>query len=186
MAKATAEELAMHLNAKDDPVEELVEQPKAEPLATNDPVVEGEPPKKKRGRPFGATSAEKILEESLGASTGSTNSAKPGRKSSAKQKTDPTALAKNLIGIHTLVAMMTGIQEAQISPDEASQLAVAVCGVCEEYDLAISGKTGAAIQLFAAAAMVYAPRVFMFKMRMAQEAANHAAEQARDVSPAGY
>lgn len=186
MAKATPEELAMHLNAKDEPIEEPVDQPKAEPLATNDPIVEGEPPKKKRGRPFGASSAEKILEESLGSASSATGSARPGRKSGAKQKTDPTALAKNLIGIHTLVAMMTGIQEAQIGPEEANQLAVAVCGVCEEYDLAISGKTGAAIQLFAAAAMVYAPRVFMFKMRMAQEAANHAAEQARDVSPASY
>lgn len=187
MAKATAEELAMHLNAKDDPIEEPLVEPKAEPLATNDPIVEGEPPKKKRGRPFGATSAEKILEESLGSSTGPTASAKPGRKSNAKGKTDPNALAKNLIGIHMLVATMTGIGEAQISPDEAQQLAVAVCGVCDEYDLAISGKTGAAIQLFAAAAMVYGPRVFMFKMRMAQARAQEATDNARDVSPAaGY
>jgi len=41
--------------------------------------------------------------------------------------------------------------------------------VCDQYSLSVDGKTGAAIQLLAAAAMIYAPRAFMIKRRLEEQ-----------------
>lgn len=124
-----------------------------------------EPPKRKRGRP---SDAERALKESLGVPGAETGGAKRGPKPKAKGS-DPSTLAKSLVGIHQLAAMVTQIPEAQLSEGEAQALAEAVIAVCNEYGLSIDGKTGAAMQLFGACAMVYGPRVFSFRMRMAQQ-----------------
>jgi hypothetical protein len=84
---------------------------------------------------------------------------KPGKRS-AKMSAEATAnLAKQIQGMHAMAAMMTGIGIFQINDMEASLLANGISAVAEEYGLALDGKTGAALQLFGAAAMVYAPRI---------------------------
>jgi len=127
------------------------------------------PPKRGRGRP---SKAEQQLRESVGAApTGETTSgAKRGPKPKGG-KSDPGTLAKSLMGIHTVVAMVTRIPEAQLKEDEAQALAEGICAVCEEYGLAIDGKTGATMQLVGALGMIYGPRIFFYKMRIAQEQA---------------
>lgn len=176
MAKASPEELAMHKTAETDvdaALKEQLENP-------TQPVVEkadetpapGEAPKAKRGRPSNAEKAlkETLEKETVGDDGAKANvGAKPGRKpGSGKSGIDATALGNQLVGIHALAAMITGIPECQIQPQEGTALAEAVVAVCQEYNLSLSGKTGAGIQLFAAAAMIYMPRVLHYKSRVSQ------------------
>jgi hypothetical protein len=133
-----------------------------------------DPPKRKRGRP---TDAERALRESLGEVKDAPAGAKRGPKPKGK-RSDPASLAKSLVGIHQLAAMVTSIPECQLSEQEGAALAEAVTAVCDEYGLSIDGKTGAAMQLFGACAMIYGPRLFSFRMRMAQQRVQ--AEQQRE------
>lgn len=80
-------------------------------------------------------------------------------------------LAKQVEGLHQLMALATGIPELQVRPEEAQMLGGAIAAVCEEYDLSLSGKTGALLQLAAAAAMVYAPRFAVVTQRVKQQQA---------------
>jgi hypothetical protein len=81
----------------------------------------------------------------------------PARKPRSK-KVSPTVLANQLIGIHKILATVTKQPAFEIGDDEASTLAAALIGISEEYDVTISGKTSATIQLIAAFGMVYVPR----------------------------
>lgn len=124
----------------------------------------GRPPKDQRS----STNAEDLLTQSVGGGDASTGR-KPGRPAGKAKGADPIAIGNQLVGIHQLVAMFTGTPEMQISPEEGKALGEAVVGVCNEYGLSVDGKTGAAIQLFAACAMIYAPRVMAVRYRYAQE-----------------
>lgn len=77
-------------------------------------------------------------------------------------------LAKNLQGLHVMGAMILQFPELQIADHEADMLADGIIKVSHEYGLELSGKTGAAIQLFGAAAMIYLPRLAMLKKRRAE------------------
>lgn len=75
-------------------------------------------------------------------------------------------LSKQIEGLHIIAASMTGIKELIISSTESSMLASSIITVCDEYNLSIDGKTGAAMQLLATAAMIYAPRIIsIFKQK---------------------
>lgn len=182
MAKATPEELAMHQLAESDvdkTAEELLNKSEPEIPPALEPEVSGEQPKRKRGRP---SNAEKVIHEAIaGGDTPAAN--KPGPKPNKKaggKAADPALLGKQLVGIHALAAMFTQIPELQLSEQEGEQLGAAIINVCDQYSLSVDGKTGAAIQLLAAAAMIYAPRAFHFKARIAQEqAANAQATEAK-------
>ena len=67
-------------------------------------------------------------------------------------------LSQQLVGMHMIMAGVTGLNELIITPQESTMLATSIISVAEEYNLALDGKTGAALQLFMTAAMVYAPR----------------------------
>jgi hypothetical protein len=143
--------------------------------ATPDPTQTTQQPRKGRGRPFGSRSKIPPLEEVKVSPDGEPpqDSAQP-RKRRAKS-VDIEQLAKQLKGIHELasnllpIKMPDGKMLLALSDTEATQLANAISGVAKEYDLALDGKTGAAIQLFAAVAMIYGPRVYVIqKIRMAQ------------------
>jgi hypothetical protein len=125
----------------------------------------GRPPKDQRS----GTNAEDLLAQAVGGGEAS-SAKKPGRPAGKTKGADPIALGNQLVGIHQLISMFTGTPEMQISPEEGKALGEAVVGVCNEYGLSVDGKAGAAIQLFAACAMIYAPRVMMIRMRYAQEA----------------
>lgn len=136
-----------------------------------------EPPKKRRGRP--PKNPDILTEKVDGAEASGQSAARP-RKTAKGKATDVGALAQQLVGVHQLVAMVAGIPEAQIAPQEGEHLAKAIVAVCDEYGLSVTGKTGAALQLFAAAAMIYGPRVWAFNVRVKTERENAAAAQARE------
>lgn len=145
----------------------------------------GEAPKRRRGRPPGSgkTGSAKSPEQiEAGADSG-----KPSKRAKAAQfdKQARELFAKQLLGVHTLAAQITGIGELQLAPPEGAALADAVCNTCEQYNLAIDGKTGAFLQLAATAAMIYAPRYMHFAARVRAQQANTVDVRAREVQPQG-
>lgn len=142
-------------------------------------------PAQKRGRgrpPKNPPSASGPAEESpTGNTAQGASTAKPRKPRGAK--IDVGQLSMQLVGLHKLAVMATGNQfpELEISPQEAGILAQGISGVCEHYDLNIDGKTGAFLQLFGAAAMVYAPRVMAIRQRV--NAARPVDTTAREVNP---
>lgn len=153
------------------------------PPADNDKKPEVIAPEaRKRGRPPGsgkATAAPVSPDDKP-------NEAKSGPKPrKGKVKFDSEAqgqLAKQIEGLHQLMALATGIPELQVQTAEAQMLGTAVAAVCEEYDLSLSGKTGAMLQLLAAAAMVYAPRVAVIGRRVKENQARAKADHLRVVA----
>lgn len=113
-------------------------------------------PTKRRGRPPGSKNK-------------TTNGAGRPRKSAQRMRKDTETLGKQIVGIHHVIAMMTGTPEMQISDDEGLALATGINAVCEEYGLSLSGKTGATIQLVGAAGMIYVPRLVMINQRLNKE-----------------
>lgn len=105
----------------------------------------------------------------------------PGRPPKAKAKGDNETLAKNIVGLHMIAAMGTGLPELQISDNEGTMLANAINAVADEYGLDVGGKTGAALQLFGAMGMIYAPRAFAIMKRV--EAQKREAAKASDDAP---
>jgi hypothetical protein len=135
-----------------------------------------QPTRRRRGRPFQAKAAPgatpPLQETAVGVDP--TDSPQQERqRRTRKPSIDVDALTKQLKGIHALAANLLPIRMPdgklllELSDTEATQLANAITGVAKEYDLALDGKTGAAIQLLAAAAMIYGPRVYVIqKMRV--------------------
>lgn len=155
------------------------EAPKATPpvdgAAANAEPQAAQGPRRGRGRPFGArTRATPLQETPVQTENGEQpTDAAPKQQRRRKSTVDASALAKQLRGIHSLAAKLLpipgpdGTKLLELSDIEATQLAEAVAGVAKEYDLELSGKTGAAIQLFGVAAMVYGPRIYVIQqMRM--------------------
>lgn len=114
------------------------------------------PPGPKAEKPGAAKSAE----------------SKPQKRGAKMSAEAVSTLAKQIQGMHAMAAMMTGIGLLQITADESSLLATGLSAVAEEYGLALDGKTGAALQLFGAAAMVYAPRILAIQKAKAAARAN--------------
>lgn len=98
--------------------------------------------------------------------------AKPQKRGSKMSADAVSTLAKQIQGMHAMAAMMTGIGLFQITEAESALLAGGLSAVAEEYGLALDGKTGAALQLFGAAAMVYAPRILAIQKAKAAARAN--------------
>jgi hypothetical protein len=120
-----------------------------------------------RGRPKKAETIDQIAEETPDVKTPSA------RKT--KKPVDTEDLIRNLQGLHILGAMVTGIPELALSDSEARMLGTSVGRVCEEYGFEISGKTGAAVQLFGAAALVYLPKFIHVRQRAQAARAEYAA-----------
>ena len=121
---------------------------------TAQPEISQPQEKRKRGRPSNAERAArgegKQAEETV---------SKPKAKARGKGGLDEATLAQQLFGLHAMGAMLIGLPVMQITQDESALLAKSIILVMEEYDLALSGKTAASIQLLGVAAMIYAPRV---------------------------
>lgn len=128
-------------------------------------------PPRKRGRPAGSKAKpdfETIGEDSVKEAP----KRKPTRRNA--KKSTPAEFGKQICGIHLMIAMVTGLEEIQLSETEGVQLATAVMDVADQYNLEIDGKTGAAIQLLAACAMIYAPRALMINHKMKAKRADNA------------
>lgn len=93
---------------------------------------------------------------------------KPGRprKSASLSSDDVLSLAKQVQGMHQLAALASGIPELIVDENEAVLLSGAIAKVSEEYGLSLTGKTGAMLQLLAAAGMIYAPRLVAVAKRV--------------------
>ncbi len=121
-----------------------------------EPAPEITPPKKARGRP------RKIpIEETIGQETE--------RKTRAKKKqgfddADRSALAGQIKGLHEMFALMTGMEFLCITDKESVLLSNAIVTVADEYGLALSGKTGAFLQIIGTFAMVYGPRLMHYRV----------------------
>lgn len=141
-------------NKTDPTPEEMGLNPETVPPETAAETPPETEPKRRRGRP----------PKDAGATTGER---KEGPKKTASRKAEDTdALAHQLVGLHQFAALATGLQELVISEKEGQMLAKGVNAVADEYGLSLSGKTGAALQLIAAAAMIYVPRGLMIKARV--------------------
>lgn len=147
------------------PLEPFIESSGGEPNASQEPE-KIEAPKRRRGRPSLADS--KLREEQIGASA----SAKEKKKPNKKVEYDNTSienLARQIIGLHMIAAKVSGIEEFNLSEMEAQMLASSVIGVASQYDLAMSGKTGATLQLVGVAVMIYLPRFEILNKRRKSE-----------------
>lgn len=130
------------------------------------PETEIETPKKRRGRPPKMPDAVTIENEK-------TAPTKP------KRKTTKSAIdGKQVAGLHAVASHLTGLPELMISEAEGTMLADALQAVATEYGLELSGKAGAAIQLFSAAAVIYLPRLASIanKRKAAMVAKNNQAQ----------
>jgi len=162
------------------------------PLSLNNDAPPDAETRRKPGRPkgSGANNAEALLQRKVEDAGGETNN-KPGPKPKPKNgkkanSMDATNLAKQLAGIHMIAAMFTKTPELQLTEPEALNLSNAIVGVCDEYDLNIDGKTGAAIQLLAACAVTYGPRAFQINWRRAKERAEANLNGNNDGRATGY
>lgn len=122
---------------------------------------ETSPPERRRGpgRPRKGGSTDTAAPVPPTASEPPKKRGRPKGSGSKVQAIDSDALAKQLAGVHMMVAQITGIPEFQIHETEAAMLASSVAAVCDEYDLNLNGKTGAFLQLIASAAFIYFPRI---------------------------
>ena len=147
------------------------ETPGPAPLELNPD--DAEPVRKKPGRPAGggAKKTEELLHQTIeGEGAPAKRGRKPSIKDAPKSNIDPGKLGNQLVGIHQLAAMFTNTPELQLTDQAGRALGEAIVNVCNEYDLNISGKTGAMMQLLATSAMIYAPMFMAVRFRYAQEA----------------
>lgn len=148
------------------------EQSESSEAGTGESSVGVQPPKR-RGRPPGSGKRQQSEGEIPNAvpSDEKAAGAKRGPKKRGKgfSADDLANLSKQIQGLHALGAMMTGIPELQLHDKEAEMLAGGVVAVAKEYNLDISGKTGAMIQLAAACAAIYVPRFVVIKNRVAKQ-----------------
>lgn len=118
-----------------------------------------QPTAKKRGRPPGSK-------------TGASRK-KASSKNEAK-KTNP----QHVVGLHKMLAVATGVPEFEINEAEGQALAEAMDAVASEYDIAVSGKAAAMLQLIGTAGLVYYPRVSSIASKVkAKKAAAQMQEQ---------
>lgn len=132
---------------------------------------EGITPPRKRGRPPKNAPANGDPSPVDGAAADAPRRGRPsGKKKGKVQFTgeDLNTLAKQVFGLHQIAALATGIPELAIREEEATMLGGAIATVAQEYDLEMSGKTGAMLQLIAVCGMVYIPKFAALKTRVAQ------------------
>lgn len=122
-------------------------------------------PRRRRGRP-----------------AGSGTKTEGAKKTNSRKAADLDAFAKQVQGIHQMLAMMTGFGEVALSDVESKMLATSLNAMSEEYGLSLDGKTGAAIQLLGTAAVIYLPRAMVIRAKVAAAAEARAAQDATPVN----
>ena len=80
-----------------------------------------------------------------------------------------------LIGIHSMGAALTGIEELELDDEEAKKLADATQELGNIYGHSISPKTMAWTNFAAACGVVYGPRIIAYRERIKQEKAKNPA-----------
>jgi hypothetical protein len=109
---------------------------------------------------------------------------KPARRKSKAVAMGPDKFAKSLQGLHKGAAFLSGVPELALEPDEAKMMADALFGIFEEYEIEISTKAAAAVNLAGATMMVYGPRLVALRARRNNVARAKATKAAAAASPA--
>ena len=100
----------------------------------------------------------------------STPGAKRGRKPAApKTKRDLSGIVVPLVGIHFMLAQMSGLPDLAIDEGEATTIASALSNLTEYYKVKIDGKQGAILGLIYALAVVYGPRIYTITRAIREE-----------------
>jgi len=103
-------------------------------------------------------------------------------KRAAFTESDTDGLAQQIQGLHMIAAQMTGQPIFALSEGESKMLAASVIRMAGEYNLAMSGKTGALVQLLGVCAVIYVPKLVAIKK--ARAAAVAAIEGLENGAPA--
>lgn len=151
------------------------------PQAETDPSLVSPPVRRGPGRPPGSRNKLNGSEPETAADPGGFGTIKrgPGRPRKSAPAFDVSAMAEQIKGLHLIAAMATNIPELVLDDKSAQMLAQGIGAVTKEYGLDLSGKTGAALQLFGAAAIIYVPRFIAMKKRViaTQQAMDSAAAE---------
>lgn len=144
------------------------------PQIETPPQDDAPPVRRRRGRPPKNPDALGNKETPTGTAP---KRGRPAKTDKKVYSVDEIALmGKQLTGIHIMVAQIAQLPEMQISEQEGVLLAQSIINVADQYDLAIDGKTGAALQLAMTAAMIYGPRAMAIRSRAKQAQANNTVE----------
>lgn len=121
------------------------------------------PQKRGRGRPPKNKDAASVQAQiNASATKEAPKAAKAKKTAAAAVDLDANKLGGQLIGLHMIIAKLTGMPFMMLSEKEGYALAESVIGVAEQYDLTINPRVAAGLQLAATAAMIYGPRAIMF------------------------
>lgn len=95
---------------------------------------------------------------------------KPQRRKSRKPNANAVA---QIVGVHKMISLVPGMEAFAIEETEAQILAEGMQGIADEYGVALSGKTGATLNLLIALGMVYGPRFYLLyqQNQLAKDAA---------------
>lgn len=85
------------------------------------------------------------------------------------EKVDAAGFARQLVGVHAILASVTANPIWQINDSEAAQLATAIEGIAAQYDLEVNPKVAATLNFAFVAATIYGPRIYLMR-EMAKQA----------------
>jgi len=86
------------------------------------------------------------------------------KTSTAKsEKVDAAGFARQLVGVHAIIASVTGNPIWQINDNEAAQLAASIEGIAAQYDLEVNPKIAATLNFAFVAATIYGPRIYLMR-----------------------
>lgn len=153
--------------------------PENDPALTGEDGATGTPPpetpdteppvRRRRGRP--PKNPDAALNKETPAA-GAKRGPKPKAAKKVYTSSEIELMGKQLCGLHIMVAQISGMPEMAISDQESLILAQSIVNVADQYDLALDGKTGAALQLAMTAAMIYGPRALSIRARKMQAQRN--------------
>lgn len=93
----------------------------------------------------------------------------PKSRPASRGKTDVKAIATRLVGIHALLATVSGQDVLKLDDDEGTMLAKAISDILEEYQLVADSKSMLWINLISAVAIIYIPRIIVIRLSAASK-----------------
>ncbi len=79
------------------------------------------------------------------------------------EKGDIAGFARQLVGVHAILASVTGNPIWQINDNEAAQLAASIEGIAAQYDLEVNPKIAATLNFVFVTATIYGPRIYLMR-----------------------
>ncbi len=107
---------------------------------------------------------------------------RPAKPTTNSVKVDAAGFARQLVGVHAILASVTGNPIWQINDNEAAQLAASIEGIAAQYDLEVNPKVAATINFAFVAATIYGPRIYLMR-EMAKQAQPKPVKQQNENAP---